>query len=150
MAGTTSFYGWPYQQVGDAPNGAQGLQDLAQAVENTMHGNPTLGGNVTVGSALTVGGNLTVTGTVTASGHVYTTTYSGTTDANGFLTVTHGQSFTPVGGWAVTSNPSSSFALFWGIDTIGATTVRLRFMNASVAGPLASLTVQGRLYLVRP
>jgi glucose/arabinose dehydrogenase len=144
MAGTTSYYGWPYQQVGDAPNGAQGLQDLAQAVENTMHGNPTLGGNVTVG------GTLTVTGTLIASGHISTTTYSGTTDASGFLTVTHGAGFTPVGGWAVTTNPSSSFALFWGMDTIGATTLRLRFMNASVAGPLVSLAVSGRLFVVRP
>jgi hypothetical protein len=80
----------------------------------------------------------------------YSVAYSGTTDANGFLTVTHGAGFTPVGGWAVTTNPSSSFALFWGIDTIGATTVRLRFANAGGDGPLVSLAATGRLFLVRP
>jgi hypothetical protein len=80
----------------------------------------------------------------------YSVAYSGTTDANGFLTVTHGAPFTPVGGWAVTTNPSSSFALFWGIDTIGATTVRLRFANAGGDGPLVSLAAIGRLFLVRP
>lgn len=80
----------------------------------------------------------------------YSVAYSGTTDANGFLTVTHGAPFTPVGGWAVTTNPGASFALFWGIDTIGATTVRLRFANAGGDGPLVSLAATGRLFLVRP
>lgn len=83
-------------------------------------------------------------------GSIFSTTYSGTTDASGLLTVTHGAGFTPAGGWAVTSNPTSSFALFWGMDTIGATTLRLRFMNASVAGPLVSAAVVGRLHLVHP
>lgn len=33
MSGTTPTYAFPYQTLGDAPNGAQGLQDLATAVE---------------------------------------------------------------------------------------------------------------------
>lgn len=86
----------------------------------------------------------------TQPGSIYTTTYSGTTDANGYLTVTHGAGWTPsVGGWAVTTNPSASFAQFWGMDTIGATTLRLRFANSS-GGSLVSVAVVGRLYLVHP
>lgn len=33
MPGTTPVYGFPYQVLGDSPNGAQGLQDLATEVE---------------------------------------------------------------------------------------------------------------------
>lgn len=81
------------------------------------------------------------------AGLIYTTTYSGTTDANGFLTITHGAPFTPTAGWAITSNPSGSFAAVWGIDTIGATTCRLRIQNVSSTGALASTAVQGFLFL---
>lgn len=124
----------------------------------THSGTMNLNGPVNFGSAgaCNVNAPAAFTSTVTSSqaisapGQIVSLAYSGTTDANGFVTITHGQSFTPVGGWAVTTNPSSSFALFWGIDTIGATTVRLRFMNASVAGPLNTLGVSGRLFLVRP
>lgn len=80
----------------------------------------------------------------------YSVVASGTTDANGFLTITHGAGFTPVGGWWVCTNPSSSPAQFWGIDTIGATTVRLRFASVFANAALASTAVQGRLFLVRP
>jgi hypothetical protein len=38
MANTTSRYGWPYQELTDAPNGAAVGQDLAQAVEATVGG----------------------------------------------------------------------------------------------------------------
>lgn len=80
---------------------------------------------------------------------VYTTTYAGTTDASGFLTVAHGQPFTPTGVWAITTNPAFSFAMPWGVDNIGATTVRLRFANVAGDGALASTAVQGRLFLIR-
>jgi hypothetical protein len=89
-------------------------------------------------------------GTLVAKDAIFSTTYSGTTDVNGFVTVTHGAGFTPTGVWAVTTNPSASFALFWGVDNITSTQCRLRFMNASVAGPLNGLAVSGRLFLVRP
>lgn len=99
--------------------------------------------------ALSVGGGLTVTGTINASGIVYTTTYSGTTSATGLLTVTHGAPWTPVAGWAITTNPEASFAGVWGIDQIGATTCRLRFQNIAGTGSLNSASVSGRLFLVK-
>lgn len=78
---------------------------------------------------------------------LYSTTYSGTTDGDGFLTVTHGCPYTPTGGWAITTNPSASFAGVWGIDSIGATTCRLRFQNVAGTGSLNSTAVSGRLWL---
>jgi hypothetical protein len=82
---------------------------------------------------------------------VVTITVSGTTDASGFLTVTHGLGFTPsLGGWFLNTNPASNFAVLWGMDTIGATTLRCRFMNASTAGALNAGAVSGRLYVLRP
>ncbi len=64
---------------------------------------------------------------------------SGTTDANGFLTVTHGLGFTPSFVQCINLQPSTNFPLQWGVDTIGATTFRLRFMNASTGGAAASI-----------
>lgn len=43
MAGTTPNYALPYQQLGDAPNGAQGLQDLATAVDTQLLRMDTVG-----------------------------------------------------------------------------------------------------------
>lgn len=88
--------------------------------------------------------------TANQTGAVFSTAISGTTDASGFLTVTHGAGFTPVGGWWTNTNPASHFGVLWGMDTIGATQLRLRFMNASTAGALNTLAVSGRLFLVRP
>lgn len=117
----------------------------------THSGTETHSGAASFTNGLGVTGNVTVTsGRVIATDEIFTTTYSGTVDSNGFLTVTHGAGFTPTGVWAVTTNPSSSFALFWGVDSITSTQCRLRFMNASVAGPLNGLAVSGRLFLVRP
>lgn len=79
---------------------------------------------------------------------VYSTAYSGTTDASGFLTVTHGAPWTPVAGWFITTNPASSFAQAWGIDSFNATTCRLRIANAN-GGALASSAVVGRLFLMK-
>lgn len=92
---------------------------------------------------------LIVGGSIDASGIVYHTAYSGTTDASGFLTVTHGAPWTPVAGWYITTNPSGSFAAPWGIDTITATTCRLRIQNVAGTGALASTAVSGRLFLVK-
>lgn len=116
----------------------------------TFNAAETHNGTETHNGAMTVNNNLTVTGTFVAPTALYSVAYSGTTDANGFLTITHGGGFTPVYGWTVTGNPASSFAVFWGMDTLTGTTVRVRFMNGSTAGPLASLAVTGRLFLARP
>lgn len=59
---------------------------------------------------------------------------SGTTDASGFLTVTHGLGWAPSAIFAMNSSPSVNFPVLWGIDTIGTTTFRCRFFNASSAG----------------
>lgn len=107
-----------------------------------------VGGSVAALGDLSTLGNLTVSGTVNASGIVYTAAYSGTTDASGFLTVTHGLGFTPVGVWGITTNPASSFAQVWGVDTIGATTLRFRIANAN-GGALASTAVSGRLFAIK-
>lgn len=95
------------------------------------------------------GGDLVVDGTITGPGVVYRTTYGGTTDASGFLTVTHGAPWTPGGGWFITNNPSNSFAQAWGVDNITATTIRLRFANVAGTGALASTAVAGHLFLVQ-
>lgn len=64
---------------------------------------------------------------------------SGTTDASGFLTVTHGLGFTPSFVTIMNGNPNTNFPVMWGVDSIGATTFRIRYMNASTAGAAASL-----------
>lgn len=92
--------------------------------------------------------SLEVGGSINASGIVYSVAYSGTTDGSGFLTITHGAPWTPVAGWAITTNPASSFAQVWGIDNIGATTCRLRIANAN-GGALASSAISGRLFLIK-
>ncbi|NUP79745.1 MAG: hypothetical protein HOV96_19590 [Nonomuraea sp.] len=101
-------------------------------------------------SPVSTSGDLVVGGTLKATGAIYTTTYAGTTDASGFLTVAHAAGFTPAGGWAVTTNPNASFAEPWGIDSITSTNVRLRFANVAGTGAAASTAVAGRLFLVRP
>jgi hypothetical protein len=63
----------------------------------------------------------------------------GTTDANGFMTVNHNCGFTPSCGFCINKTPSSNFPIIWGIDSYGATQVRLRFINASAGGPASSL-----------
>lgn len=67
--------------------------------------------------------------------------FTGTTDSTGHLTVTHGLGFTP--SYVVTMNgtPDSNFPVMWGVDTIGATTFRVRFLNASTAGPANAISV---------
>lgn len=95
-------------------------------------------------------GDLTVGGRLKTTDAVYSVAYSGTTDASGFLTVTHGAGFTPAGAWAMTGNPAGSAAMVHGIDSLTATTVRMRFTSTSAFGALASTAVAGRLFLVRP
>lgn len=85
----------------------------------------------------------------TSTGIVHSVAVSGTTDASGFLTVTHGAPFTPAGGIFVNTAPSSSFAAMWGMDTFTSTAVRLRLSNASAGGALASAAVTGRLFLFK-
>lgn len=101
-------------------------------------------------SGVTLDSWLDVAGNLNARGVVYSVAYSGTTDASGFLTVTHGAPWTPIGGWFITTNPAGSFAQAWGIDNIGVTTCRLRFTATNAAtGPLVSTAVSGRLFLIK-
>lgn len=143
MAAVTANYSLPYQELGDSPDGAQGLQDLAEAVDATLDGNLTLGAN------LTVPGNLTVSGSIIASDYIHSVNFAGTTDGSGFLTVTHGAGFTPAGGWAIATNSASAFTQVWGIDSIGATTVRLRWCLITANTSANSTAVTGRLFVVR-
>lgn len=112
-------------------------------------GAETHNGTETHNGAATFTSNVTVGGTFSAHDALKTSAYTLNTDANGFATVAHGAGFTPSVAWAITTNPSASFAVFWGVDTIGATTLRLRFMNVS-GGPLVSSAVAGILVCVRP
>lgn len=66
---------------------------------------------------------------------------SGTTDASGFLTITHGLGFTPSLVLIMNGNPNTNFPIVWGVDNIGATTFRARFMNASTAGGANALAI---------
>jgi len=125
-----------------------GLNTFAAGV--TFNGAETHTATETHSGAATFSNGLTVSsGTFVAKDAIYSVAYSGTTDANGFLTITHGGGFTPVYGWTVTGNPASSFAMSWGMDTLTSTTVRVRFASTG-GGALASASVAGRLYLVRP
>ncbi len=119
------------------------------------------GGPVKIGSDVLPGSYLEVDGdqllgadlsdsSNTIPGRVYSVAYAGVTDASGFLTVAHGQAFTPAAGWAMTTNPGSSFAMPWGIDSLGAVNVRLRFTSVNAFGPLAATAVAGRIFLLAP
>lgn len=148
MADVTGNYNLPYQEVGDSPAGYQGLQDLAEAMDALLSGNLTLGGDLTVPGDQDVAGDLNVAGAIIASNQLYTVTYSGTS-VDGFFSIAHGAGFTPVGGWAVTTNPANSFAQCYGIDSFTATTVRMRFANVAGDG-VWSGAVAGRIFLMRP
>ena len=77
----------------------------------------------------------------------YITISDASTDANGFATITHNLGWTPRMIFGMQANPSTRFAMLWGCDTIGSTTFRARFMNASTAGALASLTTGSFIFL---
>jgi hypothetical protein len=62
----------------------------------------------------------------------------GTTDASGFLTVTHAAGFTPTAVQVASRAGGTTFAVFWGADTFAATTVRLRFHSATATGSFNS------------
>lgn len=74
-------------------------------------------------------------------------TVSGTTDANGFLTVTHGLGWAPSAIFGMNSSPSANFPVLWGVDTIGTTTFRCRFLNASSAGASVSQATGSQKFL---
>jgi hypothetical protein len=65
----------------------------------------------------------------------------GTTAADGSITIAHGLPWTPSQVLHSNGNPFASFAVLWGVDNITATDFRARFMNASTAGALASVTI---------
>jgi hypothetical protein len=79
--------------------------------------------------------------------------YSGTTDVNGNLTVTHGAGFTPtvVFTQIVTPNSGGDIAIGQQVTSVGATTFVIRVFERrssdSTVQPLASLSTTG-YYLV--
>lgn len=70
-----------------------------------------------------------------------TFTSGGTTNATGFVTITHGLPWTPSQVFHSNGNPSASFAVLWGVESITATNFSARFMNASTAGALNALSI---------
>jgi hypothetical protein len=132
---------YAYQFIAEDPRGGQVVME---------GGGITTDGNVSVGGTLATAGDVTVGGKLNAPGTVYSVAYSGTTDASGFLTVSHAAGFTPAAGWAMTTNPNSSFAQPYGIDSLTATSARLRFANVAGTGAAASTAVAGRLFLLHP
>lgn len=76
MANTTGTYGFPYLELGDAPNIATGLQNLAQAIENKI---------ILVDAAVAAINNLVPTQTANS------------TDETGFTSTSFVAGGTPVG-----------------------------------------------------
>lgn len=74
-------------------------------------------------------------------------TFSGTTDASGFLTVTHNLGWTPTAVFAMNGSPASNFPVLWGADTFGTTTFRGRYFNANSPGAAASMATGSQKYL---
>lgn len=72
---------------------------------------------------------------------------SGTTDASGFLTVTHGLGWTPRAIFPINQNPNTNFPVVWGVDSVTTTTARIRFMNASSAGLANTLATGPQMIL---
>lgn len=69
------------------------------------------------------------------------------TDASGLVTVTHGLPWTPTAVFGMNAAPATTFPVLWGVDTIGATTFRCRFFNASAGGAANALSVSGQKLL---
>lgn len=77
----------------------------------------------------------------------YISQNGGSTDASGFMTITHNLGWIPRMIFGMCANPSTKFPVLWGCDTINTTTFRARFMNASSAGGLASLDIGSYVFL---
>lgn len=110
--------GIPYPAPGQAPDIPAAMQALAEGVE-TRH--------------------LGITGAAAKRIHRqdYTAT---TTDANGFVTVSHAAGFTPTAALISMRNPSGSFCAPWGADTFTPTQARLRFLTAAGDGAAPTLS----------
>lgn len=149
-SGTSAFTGTESHTNTETHSGAEthaGAETHTGTV--TYTNTETHGGTETHNGAVTFSGNVTIGGTLDVTDGLRTSAYTLNTDANGFATVAHGASFTPALAWAITTNPSASFAVFWGVDNITGVNLRLRFMNAN-GGPLVSSPVAGILVCVRP
>lgn len=73
----------------------------------------------------------------------------GITNAAGQLTVAHGAPFTPSAVFVTMQQANTYFGVPWGVDSIGATNVQVRFMhsnggplNALNSGPFAMISVE--------
>lgn len=79
---------------------------------------------------------LTVTSSMQGGKRVHKQAYAGgTTDANGFLTINHTAGFTPTLVQVTSTNPGSSFAVFWGSDTYTSTQTRTRWADPRSTAP---------------
>lgn len=125
----------------------------------TTTGNASVGGKLTAteiaGTGVTVDGTLTVDGAATVDGVltaasgvklgantqtavVIVKEFSGTTDTNGYLTVTHGLGFTPTAvactpNSPITAGANANILLAVLADTFTATTFRIRALDATPA-----------------
>lgn len=77
----------------------------------------------------------------------YVTMSGGNTDSSGFITVNHNLGWSPRMVFGMQANPSTRFAMLWGVDTITTTSFRARMMNASTAGALNVLDIGSFVFL---
>lgn len=112
---STPTHGLPYPGPSDTPDVPYWNQQLAEAVEAKMQGQSS-------GSS--------------KRSHIQTYASGGTTDASGFLTVSHTAGFVPRVVYVVNTNPGGSFAAYYGFDASVTTSssVKLRFQHASTTG----------------
>ena len=104
-------------------------------------GTAAVTGALTAGSVTTAGavsaGSVASTGAVTGSNlpavpadkagkRSYWGTYTGVTDASGYLTITHGAGFTPSAAWAANTSTTGTLPMMSPIDSLGAATLRVR------------------------
>lgn len=79
-------------------------------------------------SATNLSANMPAASTTKANKRLHWGTASGTTDASGYATITHGAGFTPT---AVVAQPDEGIQ--WAVDSITATTFRLRLLTSAGA-----------------
>lgn len=91
----------------------------------------TLYGGTRWGTKFKSSNTLGTTAMVWESNSPVMITITGTTDSVGLLTITHGLGFAPSAVFFMNTGPAGNFSMAWGVDTIGTTTFRVRFMNVN-------------------
>ncbi|MBI1757972.1 MAG: hypothetical protein HYR62_01870 [Actinobacteria bacterium] len=107
----------------NAPNHSAGL-----AIFETDTGLPRVSTGATWASLVQA-----LTKTTSGSNRMHWGTYSGTTDASGYLTITHGAGFTPTVVLAISGITGGGPGALLGVDTITSTTFRIRVGSITVA-----------------